>query len=131
MGLFYTSIRARDLKKSVDFYTKRMGMKVVERWSPVPGEKIVNLLSKDTGQRLRIMWYSKECEWYEPYKKGSEMDHLVFDVDDARKEYDRLVKNGAKAATKLFERPGMAMGFVKDPDGIWVGVRSEEGRKKK
>ena len=31
MGLAYTSIRVKDLKRSLKFYTKSMGMKVVGR----------------------------------------------------------------------------------------------------
>jgi uncharacterized glyoxalase superfamily protein PhnB len=53
------------------------------------------------------------------------MDHILFEVKDAEKEYKRLVKCGAKVAMELFEgKKGFKMGFVKDPDGIWVGVRS-------
>ena len=31
MGLAYASIRVKDVKKSVDFYTKQMGMRVTGR----------------------------------------------------------------------------------------------------
>jgi lactoylglutathione lyase len=125
MGMLYTSIRVRNLKKSVDFYTKLLGMKVAGRRSPVPGEQVVSLLSKDTGQRLQLMRYSRKYMHYKPYEKGDEMDHLMFGVPDAKKMYNKLVKKGVPVATKLWEREGFAMGFVKDPDGIWVGLRSE------
>jgi lactoylglutathione lyase len=129
MGLSYTSIRVKDLKKSVEFYTKYLGMKVVGRRSWVPGEKIVMLLSKGTGQRINLMHFSKGCMWYTPYKSGSELDHLMFEVDDAKKLYEKLVAKGAPAATELWEHGGMTMGYVKDPNGIWIGLRS--GRKKR
>ena len=125
MGLLYTSIRVMDLEKSLAFYTKFMGMKIVGRRSHVPGERIVSLVSKDTGQRLNLMWYAKNCTWYTPYKKdGSEMDHLLFEVKDAKKTYEQLVAKGAPAATELWGGKDRAMGFVKDPNGIWVGVMS-------
>jgi catechol 2,3-dioxygenase-like lactoylglutathione lyase family enzyme len=124
MGLIYTSIRVKDLKKSVDFYTKYMGMKIVGSRSWVPGEKIVMLLAKDSGQRLNLMHYSKGCIHYAAYKTGSEMDHLMFEVDDAKKLYDKLIEKGAPVAMKLWEEKDFAMGFVKDPNGIWVGVKS-------
>ncbi len=78
------------------------------------------------------MHYSKSCRIYTPWKQdGVELDHLMFAVKDAKKSYAALVKSGAPVAFKLWEhefperKPKMVMGFVKDPNGIWVGVRSE------
>jgi len=127
MVLAYTSIRVKDLKKSVDFYTKYLGMKIVGRKSWVPGEKIVMLLSKGTGQRINLMYFAKNCMWYTPYKEnGSGLDHLMFEVDDAKKLYEKLVAKGAPVATELWGHGGMTMGYVKDPNGIWIGLRSEK-----
>lgn len=125
MGLLYTSIRVRDLKASIDFYVKHFGMKIVGRRSWVPGEKIVMLLSKDSGQHLNLIWFSKSCMHYKPYESGDELDHLMFEVKDARKLYEELVANGAPVAMELHEDEDVAIGFVKDPDGIWIGLRSE------
>jgi catechol 2,3-dioxygenase-like lactoylglutathione lyase family enzyme len=124
MALIYTSIRVKDLKKSVNFYTKYFGMKVVGRKSWVPGEKVVMLLSKESGQRLHLMHYAKGCTHYTPYKTGSEMDHLMFEVNDPKKLYNKLVAGGAPIAMKLWEEDDFAMGFVKDPDGIWIGMKT-------
>jgi lactoylglutathione lyase len=131
MELVYTSIRVKDLKKSVEFYTKYLGMKVIGRKSWVPGEKIVMLLSKGSKQRINIMYFAKNCMWYTPYKEnGSELDHLMFEVKDAKKLYNELVAKGAPAATEIWEHDGMAMGYVKDPNGIWIGLRSESRKKR-
>jgi catechol 2,3-dioxygenase-like lactoylglutathione lyase family enzyme len=128
MGLIYTSIRVKDLKKSTAFYTKYMGMRVVGRRSWVPGEKVVMLLTKGSKQRLNLMYFSKSCVHYTPYKSGAELDHLMFEVDDAKRLYNKLVAGGAPAATELWEDQGFAMGFVKDPNGIWIGLRSGKSR---
>jgi predicted enzyme related to lactoylglutathione lyase len=58
--------------------------------------------------------------------EGGEMDHIMFTVDDAEKKYNKLVKKGASVAMKLFEGKSMKMGFVKDPDGIWIGLRNKK-----
>jgi len=131
MGLAYTSIRVKDLKKSLEFY-KFLGLRVIGRRSFVPGEKVVMMISKDTKQRLNLMWYSKSCMWYKPWKNdGVELDHLMFEVKDAKKTYNQLLKKGYPKATDLWEWKKGAMGLVKDPNGIWVGVRSvnRNGRK--
>ncbi len=130
MGLMYTSIRLKDMKESVQFYTKYMGLKVTGKRSPIPYEEVVTLEDKSTKQRLNLMWYGKKCKAYTPWKQdGVELDHLMFSVKNAKKAYAFLTKKGAPVAMEYreFERVGkkMVMGFVKDPNGIWVGVRSE------
>jgi catechol 2,3-dioxygenase-like lactoylglutathione lyase family enzyme len=130
MGLSYMSIRVKNMKKSLDFY-KKMGLKVVGRRSPIPHEEIVMLEDKKTHQRLNLMWYGKKCKWYTPYKmNGVELDHLMFEVKDAKKEYQKLLKKGAPKATDLWEGKERMMGLVKDPNGIWVGVMSQVKAKK-
>ncbi len=130
MGLLYTSIRVKDMKKSLAFY-KKMGLKVIGKRSPVPGEDIVMLEDRETKQRLNLMWYAKSCKWYSPYKtNGVELDHLLFEVKDAKKAYARLLKGGAPKATDLWEGKERTMGLVKDPNGIWVGVMSQVKGKK-
>ncbi|MGA2800530.1 MAG: VOC family protein [Candidatus Micrarchaeaceae archaeon] len=128
MGFIYTSIRVKDLKKSIEFYTKYLGMRIVGRRSWVPGEKVVMMVAKEGGQRLNLMHFSKSCMHYTPYKEGSELDHLMFEVRDAKKLYDKLVASGAPVAMKLWEEKNFAMGYVKDPNGIWIGLRSGKSR---
>lgn len=130
MGLMYTSIRVKNMEESIDFYTKDMGMEVVSRRSPIPGEEVVSLEDKTTGQKLNLMFYDESCKLYTPWKEdGVELDHLMFKVDDAKEKYQALVKKGMKVAMELWERESegkkITMGFVKDPNGIWVGIRSE------
>jgi len=123
MGLLHTSIRVRNVKKSLAFY-KSLGMKVTERKSYMPGEQVITLVSPDTKVPLRLMHYAKNCKLYKPYEKGDEMDHLTFMVKDAKKEFERIVKKGAPVAMPLWVGKEITMGMVKDPDGIWVGLRS-------
>ena len=127
MGLIYSAIRVRDMDAAVDFYTKLLGMKEVERRSPVPDELTVTLESPDTKARLRLMFFGKKCKMYKVYEKGDEMDHLMFEVDDPKKKFKELVSAGAEVAMDLFEIGNKRfMGFVKDKDGIWVGLISKK-----
>ena len=124
MGLTHVAIRVKDVDKSLKFY-KYLGLKVIDRRSHMPGEKIIMLEDKTTGQRLNMMYYAKNCKLYTPWKKdGVELDHLRFQVKDAKKTYNALLKKGMKPATPLREREHngkiIKMGFIKDPNGIWV-----------
>jgi len=130
MGLSYVAIRVIDMDRSLKFYTEDLGLKIVEKHSYMPGEQVVSLLDEATGQRLNLMYYAEDCQLYTPYKlDGVELDHLMFVVDDAKKTFEEFVKNGAPVAWELRERKTddgeFAMGFVKDPNGIWIGFRSQ------
>jgi len=129
MGLLYTSIRVRDVKKSLAFYTKGLGMRVVSRKSYMPGQLVITLISPDTKQQMRLMHYEKNCELYKPYEKGDEMDHLTFKVKDAKKEFDKFVKKGAPIAMPIWEGEQVTMGYIKDPDGIWIGLFAMKKKK--
>ena len=131
MGFLMTSIRVRNVKKSLAFY-KSLGMKVTDRKSYMPGETVITLYSPDTRASLRLMHYTTSCKLYKTYEKGDEMDHLTFIVKDAKKDFARLVKKGAPVAFPVWEGKEVTMGMVKDPDGIWIGLRSmNKGAKKK
>jgi uncharacterized glyoxalase superfamily protein PhnB len=90
------------------------------------------LIDEKTGQRLNLMHYTEDCRLYAPYKlDGVELDHLMFEVDDAKKRFKELVDKGAPVASDVMERKtdqgSLAMGMVKDPNGIWIGFRSQSG----
>jgi len=134
MGLNYVAIRVMDMDRSLKFYTEELGLKIVERHSYMPGEQVVSLLDEETGQRLNLMYYAEDCKLYTPYVlDGVELDHLMFVVGDAKKTFEEFVKKGAPIAMNLMERKtddgDFAMGFVKDPNGIWIGFRSQTGNK--
>jgi catechol 2,3-dioxygenase-like lactoylglutathione lyase family enzyme len=131
MGLLHTSIRVRDLKKSIPFY-KKLGMKVIDKKVHVPGMTVVTLGSDDTEQKLRLNHYTKGCEYYTPYVlEGVELDNLMFKVPDAKKLFNKLVKGGAPIASPLFENENVAAGYVKDPDHIWIGLITRKNEKKR
>ncbi len=135
MKLSYIAIRVLDLDKSLKFYTEDLGLKVVEKREPIPGEQVIILIDEDTKQRLNLMHYSEDCRLYTPWKPdGVELDHILFEVEDAKKTFKEFVEKGAPVAMELMERDTddghFAMGFVKDPNGIWVGFRSLSNNKK-
>lgn len=130
MRLNYVAIRVNDLEKSLKFYMEDLGLKIIDRHSYMPGEEVISLIDEGTKQRINLMYYAEDCKLYTPYKfDGVELDHLSFEVDDAKKTFDELVKKGAPIAWDLVERKTddgiFKMGFVKDPNGIWIGLRSQ------
>ncbi len=115
----YTGIRVRDLKRSLAFYTEVLGMKVIGRGTMPHGGKYVHLRSPGSPQRLELNWYPKGSRFYAPYRRGEEMDHLAFVVDDVRAAFRELVQKGATVAVDPAHSKGTEV-YVKDPDGIWI-----------
>lgn len=93
------------------------------------GGKWVHFVDPSTRQMLELNWYPKGSRFYEVYRKGSELDHIGFIVDDAVRWFNLLVKRGAKRAAEPFGDESETLAYVKDPDGIWVELIGP-GRKK-
>ena len=56
---YYAGIRVRDLKRSINFYTRAFGMKVVARGTMPHGGKYVHLVTPGSRMRLELNWYPK------------------------------------------------------------------------
>jgi catechol 2,3-dioxygenase-like lactoylglutathione lyase family enzyme len=93
------------------------------------GGKWVHLFDPSTDQRLELNWYPRGSRFYEKYRKGSELDHIGFKVDDAEKWFKLLIRRGAKPAAQPFGDKSETLAYVKDPNGIWIELIGP-GRKK-
>jgi len=120
---YYTGIRVRDLKKSLDFYTDVLGMKVVGKGTMPHGGKYVHLRGKGSKQTLELNWYPEGSRFYTAYTNGEELDHLAFVVKDKTKAFKELVKKGAEVAVGPNDSKGTEL-YVKDPNGIWLEILS-------
>jgi lactoylglutathione lyase len=116
---YYSGIRVRDLKKSLDFYTKALGMKVVRRGTMPHGGKWVQLRGEGSAQTLELNWYPEGSRFHSEYAPGEELDHLAFKVEDVRAAYRLLLSKGATSAVPPEESEGTEV-YVRDPDGIWL-----------
>ncbi|MGB9676453.1 MAG: VOC family protein [Candidatus Bathyarchaeales archaeon] len=120
MKFTYTGIRVRNLERSIEFYTKTMGMKIMRKGKMEAGGIYVQLKSERSPQILELNYYPPGTKFYEEYVSGCELDHLAFWCKDVRKEYKRVLDGGATPAVKPWDESGYTLAFVRDPDGIWI-----------
>ena len=120
MRFTYTGIRVRDLCRSLEFYTKTMGMQEIQRGKMRAGGIFIQLKSKDSGQRLELNYYPPGKKYYEDYAEGSELDHLAFWCKDVRRDYEKALADGATSAIEPWDESGYTLAFVRDPDGVWI-----------
>jgi len=120
MTFRYTGIRVRDLRRSLAFYRKVMGLKQVDRGRMKAGGIFVQLKDPRSRQMLELNYYPRGTKYYERFKNGSELDHLAFWERDVDTKYEELLANGGTKAVEPFSEDGYRLAFVKDPDGIWI-----------
>lgn len=120
MKFRYTGIRVRNLKRSVEFYTKTMGMKQTLKGTMHAGGVFVQLRDKDSEQTLELNYYPPGKKYCEDYVEGSELDHLAFWCKDVRADYKKVLEGGATSAVEPWDESGYTLAFVRDPDGVWI-----------
>ena len=63
---YYTGIRVRNLNQSLAFYTKAIGMKVVNQGTMRHGGKYVQLVGAGSRQKLELNWYPAGSRFHSP-----------------------------------------------------------------
>jgi len=113
---FYTGIHVSNLEKSIDFYTKSLGMKLLFKTRiKETGGKVAWLRSKGSRQVLELNWYPKNYR----YGGKSGLDHLAYEVNNVTSEYAKFSKEH-KGAIEPFKEGKWILAYVKDPDGNWI-----------
>jgi lactoylglutathione lyase len=113
-------IRVKDLQKSLDFYVKLLGMRIVGRGKleQTKGEW-VELASEKNGFTLELNYYERNSPYYAEYELGEALDHLTFKVEDLGEALKKAELAGHPKVDE--QRQGsFRWAFVEDPNGIWV-----------
>jgi lactoylglutathione lyase len=118
--LIYTGIRVKDMEKSIEFYTKVLGMKVTGRTKidATKGEA-VGLVSEEGGHILELNFYGKGSEFDTKYGVGEGLDHLAFQVEDLPKFLAAAEKAGYPVVLDMKTRTSRWT-YIKDPNGIYI-----------
>ena len=121
MKFTYMGIEVEDLDKSIAFYRDVIGMEYVGQSKiDATGGEVAAFKTTGSEHILEMNWYPNS-----KYREGSELDHLAFESEDVRKDVERLLKAGATLARPVEVRPKYVVGFVKDPNGIWLELYQE------
>ncbi|WP_042149974.1 MULTISPECIES: lactoylglutathione lyase [unclassified Pseudoalteromonas] len=121
MRLLHTMLRVADLEKSIEFYTKVLGMQELRRSE---NEKyrytlvFVGYGDEDANSVIELTynWDTNE------YDHGTAFGHLAIEYDDIYKACDNIKQLGGIVSRD----PGPVLGgtteiaFVKDPDGYAI-----------
>ncbi len=121
-SLLHTMIRVLDLDRSIDFYTRHLGMKVLRR-TDYPDGKFTNVFigygdeASNTVLELTHNW-DQEL----PYEHGSGFGHLAVAVPDIYAACERMEQEGVHIPRKPgpMKHGTTVIAFIEDPDGYKI-----------
>nr|WP_163997657.1 lactoylglutathione lyase [Pyxidicoccus caerfyrddinensis] len=121
MRILHTMLRVGNLEKSLDFYTRVIGMKLLRRHDYPDGKftlAFVGFGPEDAHPALELTY-----NWgVEKYELGTAYGHVALGVNDIHGTCDAIRKAGGK----VVREPGpmkhgtTVIAFVEDPDGYRV-----------
>ena len=128
MRILHTMIRTGDLDRSIDFYTKVMGMKVLRR-SEYPEGKFTLVFigyGEESEQAVLELTYNWGVDHYDI---GTGYGHIAIEVDDVYAACDEIKRLGGKMIREAGPMKGgtRAIAFVEDPDGYKIELIGKKG----
>ncbi|MEE3000564.1 MAG: lactoylglutathione lyase [Pseudomonadota bacterium] len=120
--LLHTMLRVVDLDKSVDFYTRHLGMKLLRRTDFESGRFTLAFVGYGNEEDTAVIELTHNWDQVEQYDKGDGFGHIAIAVSDA----DTVCKAMEKAGVKVPRPAGPMKGgsrviaFVEDPDGYKI-----------
>lgn len=124
MILVHTSIRTSNMNKSINFYTKLIGLKLQGRREiPKNNAEIAFLQDPNAqGSTLELTYYRTQKKFIQPDYENRIFDHLAFTVQDMQKTIDALRKNKVTITDEPYtlSPSGPTIAFIEDPDGTLI-----------
>ena len=130
MQLLHTMLRVSNLDRSIEFYTKVMGMNLI-RTTDRPDQKYTTAFlgfgqGNADGHAEIELTYNYGVATYE---MGSAYGHIAIAVPDAAQACDRIRKAGGNVTREAGPVKGgtTVIAFVQDPDGYKIELIERSG----
>lgn len=142
----HTMLRVSDLERSLDFYVRILGMKIL-RQNEYPDGKFTNTFvgfqDEDRGQsqeqsqgqsqgqaRGSTLELTYNWEQAEPYERGNAWGHIALKVSDVYAASAYLESQGVEFTKRPSPMKGGSriLAFIKDPDGYPIELNEPLGK---
>ena len=118
----HTSIFVNNMDESIDFYTKKLGLKLLDGPFHYPGNADMAFVGSDWNSYIELVY---DLEEHPPYSIGNRYEHLAIEADGELEPYiAQLREHGVKILKDVYRSPSgtRAIAFIEDPNGIPVEV---------
>ena len=120
--LLHTMIRVKDLDKSLDFYTRLLGMRLLWKKDYPTGKftlAFIGYHGEDAGAVIELTYnWGRE----EPYEIGTGFGHLAIGVPDVHATCKMLEQESVRIPRPPgpMAHGGSVIAFIEDPDGYKI-----------
>ncbi len=120
----HTSIRTSNMDRSIDFYTRLLGLKLVSRREiPQNNAEIAFLRDPQAkGSTLELTFYRNQKKFIQADYEDRVFDHLAFEVTDMNQTIETMQNEKVTITDEPFKLSpaGPLIAFVEDPDGTLI-----------
>ena len=120
----HTSIRTSNMERSINFYTRLLGLTLVNR-REIPQNNAEIAFLRDPqgkGSMLELTFYRNQKKFTQPAYENRLFDHLAFEVKDMEKTIEAMRNENVTVTDEPFKLSpaGPRIAFVEDPDGTLI-----------
>ena len=127
MRLLHTMLRVGDLERSIDFYTRVLGMRLLRRKDYPQGKFTLAFVGYADEAEQAAIELTRNWET-QSYEQGDGFGHIAIGVDDIYRVCDEIRAAGCPITREPgpMKHSSTVLAFVKDPDGY--AIELIEGR---
>lgn len=120
--MLHTMLRVLDLDKSIDFYTRLLGMKLLRRRDVEAGRFTLAFVGYGDETDHTVLELTQNWDRSEPYDKGEAYGHIAIEVPDVYAACERLEAEGVSIPRPAGPMKGgtRVLAFIEDPDGYKI-----------
>ncbi|MCZ4282037.1 lactoylglutathione lyase [Kiloniella laminariae] len=118
----HTMLRVRDLEKSIDFYSRHLGMKLLRKSDYPSGEFTLAFLGYGDEDNNTVLELTHNWGQDKDYDLGTGFGHLALGIPDIYTTCAELEKEGVviSRAPGPMKHGTTVIAFIEDPDGYKI-----------
>lgn len=120
--MLHTMIRVFDLDKSIDFYTRLLGMTLLRKTDYESGRFTLAFVGYGGEADNTVIELTHNWDQAEPYTLGSGFGHIALGVPDIYGACEKLAAEGVKIPRPPgpMKHGSTVIAFIEDPDGYKI-----------